>query len=451
MADADSPQHQHEASPGSAPSDARSESATRPRAPRRIAATIGVVCAALIVVGGLGALAWLRTGSPGEGGSRGGVQPAAVEVAPVTIGRLEGRRAYSATLEARALVTVAPKVAGTITRLPVDLGDIVERGQVIAQLDSDEYAQASAQAEAELEVVRARLSEAKSAAEIAARELQRAENLHERGIASDADLDRARAEDLSARSAVAVAQAEVARARAALQASQIRLSYATIRADWEGGSDTRVISRRWAEEGDTVGANTRILSVVELDPIMAVFFATQRDYGRLRVGQAVRVTTDAFPGEYWQGEISRIAPVFDEASRQARIEVRVPNDGLRLKPGMFVRTEVVLDVAEDAAIVPQAAITRRDGQDLVFVLDPDGQTVRRAPITIVIDDGDRVAIEPRSDAVLRGARVVTLGHQLIDDGSTVVVPGAPASRAEAVSTDDTDADASGQPASGGGA
>jgi len=390
-------------------------------------------------------------GSPSEGGSRGGVQSAAVEVAPVTIGRLEGRRAYSATLEARALVTVAPKVAGTITRLPVDLGDVVERGQVIARLDSDEYAQASAQAEAELEVVRAQLSEAQSAAEIAARELERAENLNQRGIASDADLDRVRAEDLSARSAVAVAQARVARSRAALQASQIRLSYATIRADWEGGSDTRVISRRWAEEGDTVGANTPLLSIVELDPIMAVFFATQRDYGRLRVGQAVRVSADAFPGERWQGEISRIAPVFDEASRQARIEVRVPNAGLELKPGMFVQAEVVLDVAEDAIIVPQAAITRRGGQDVVFVLDADGKTVRQTRVTITIDDGERVAIEPRDDALSQGARVVTLGHQLIGDGSTVVVPGAPAAGAETVSTSES-ADGPGRaPAGEGGA
>ncbi|MFI4882287.1 MAG: efflux RND transporter periplasmic adaptor subunit, partial [Phycisphaerales bacterium JB064] len=319
---------------------------------RRVIASLGVVGVCVLLLGALGGLAWVRSGGEAGGGPRGGAQAAAVEVAAVEVGRLEGRRAYSATLDARALVTIAPKVAGTITSLPVDLGDIVEKGQVLARLDGDEFAQAAAQAEAELEVVRAQQAEAQSAAEIAARELDRTVNLHNRGIASDAQLDQARAAELTARSAVAVVQAQLSRARAALQAAQIRLGYATIRADWEGGNDTRVIARRWAEEGDTVGANTPILSVVELDPITAVFYATQRDYGRLKIGQAVGVMADAFPGESWTGEISRIAPVFDEASRQARVEVRVPNAELRLKPGMFVRAEVVLEVAEGATIVP---------------------------------------------------------------------------------------------------
>lgn len=429
------------------------DSSPGPAGRRRVAATVGVVVVSLVVLAGLGALAWLRSGAAGGGGRGGGAQPAAVEVAPVEVGRLEGRRAYSAALEARALVTIAPKVAGTITSLPVDLGDTVERGQVIARLDGDEFAQAAAQAEAELEVVRAQLAEAQSAAEIAARELERAENLHRRGIASDADLDRARAADLAARSAVAVAQAQAARARAALQGAQIRLGYATIRAEWEGGSDVRAIARRFAEEGDTVGANTPILSVVELDPITAVFFATQRDYGRLAVGQAVGVTADAFPGERWTGEISRIAPVFDAASRQARIEVVVPNQGLRLKPGMFVKTEVVLEVAEGATIVPEAALTRRDGRDVVFVLDEDGTTVRQAPVSIVVASGGRVAIEPQGDALLGGARVVTLGHQLIGEGSAVVVPGAPTARTETASTEDAptgdQADGAGEAAGGG--
>lgn len=412
----------------------------------RIAATVAVVGVCLFLLAGMGVLAWLQSGSA-AGGPRGGSQPAAIEVAAVEVGRLEGQRAYSATLEARAQVTIAPKVAATIVSLPVDLGDVVERGQVIARLDGDEFVQAAAQSEAELEVARAQHAEALSAAEIAARELERTVNLHARGIASEAQLDQARASELTARSAVAVAQAQVSRSRAALEAARIRLGYTTIRAEWEGGSDTRVIARRWAEEGDTVGANTPLLSVVELDPIRAVFFATQRDYGRLAVGQAVSIGVEAFPGQSWEGAISRIAPVFDQGSRQARVEVVVPNERRLLKPGMFVRATVVLDVAEAAAIVPLAALTRRDGQELVFVLDDDGQRVRAMPVRVLVTSGDRVAVEPQGAALLKDARVVTLGHQLIGDGSPVVVPGAPTARTETASTLEPNDDR--EPAGGG--
>lgn len=384
---------------------------------------VGIVAVCMLLLGSIGGLAWLRSGSGDEGGRRGGGAAAAVEVAVVETGRLEGRRAYSATLEARALVTIAPKVSGTVTRLPLYIGDVVQRGQVIARLEDAEFVQAAAQAEAEMEVARAQRSEAESAAEIAARDLKRTEDLHTREIASDSQLDQARAVELTARSAVAVAGAQVERARAARQAAEVRLGYATIRADWEGGDGERVIARRFAEEGDTVGANTPLLSVVELDPITAVFFATQRDYGRLAVGQPVRITADAFAGEAWTGEIERIAPVFDEASRQARIEVRVPNDGRRLKPGMFVRVEVVLEVAEGATIVPEVAISQRDGRDVVFVVDEAAMTVARVPVRLGVVEGGRVQIVGAGGENLAGRRIVTLGQQLVGDGAAITIPG----------------------------
>ncbi|MFI4897319.1 MAG: efflux RND transporter periplasmic adaptor subunit [Phycisphaerales bacterium JB059] len=412
----------------------------------RLAALLGVVGVCVLLLGSIGGLAWLRSGSGGADGPRGGASAAAVEVAPVEVGRLEGRRAYSGALEARSLVTIAPKVAGTVVGLPVDIGDVVERGAVIARLDDAEFVQDAAQAEAQMEVARAQETEAQSAAEIAARDLKRTEDLHARGIASDAQLDQARAEELRARSAVAVAGAQVARARAARQAAEIRLGYATIRAEWDqgegegegegkgegegrgdsgrvGAGERRVVARRFAEEGDTVGANTPLLSVVDLDPITAVFFATQRDYGRLEVGQAVSVTADAFAGETWDGRIERIAPVFDEASRQARIEVRVPNADLRLKPGMFVTARVVLEVARGATIVPADAVTQREGRAVVFVLDEQAGTVSRVPVELGVREGGRVQVVGQAAEGLRGRRVVTLGQQLVGDGSAVTVPG----------------------------
>ena len=116
----------------------------------------------------------------------------------------------------------------------------------------------------------------------------------------------------------------------------------------QGGDDRRVVAQRHVEEGDTVAANSPSFTIVELDPMTAVIHLTGRDYGRLESGQPVTLKTDANPGETFVGEVSRVAPVFQQASRQARAELTVANPQHRLKPGMFVRAEAVLERVEDA-------------------------------------------------------------------------------------------------------
>ena len=353
------------------------------------------------------------------GSGRRSAAPAPVEVASVEFRRIEDRRMLSGTAEPIAAVTIAAKVSGTIVGLPVDISDTIEQGQVVAVLDSAEFEQAAMQAEAELKVAEASLTETRNSAEIAGRELERIRTLHERGIASDSQLDTARAQQLSSESAVAVAEAQLARAEAALQAARIRQSYTTIRARWEGGDDQRVVARRFAEEGDTIAANTPLLTIIELNPIQVVVYATERGYGLLAPGQQVSLRTDAFPGERWTGEIARVSPVFDEASRQARVEILVTNADGRLKPGMFVRVEAILGAEDDAVIVPAVAVTQRANQEVVFVVDETGETVRMVPVELGIRSGDRVQL-------VRGevsGRVVVLGQQLVGDGSPITIPG----------------------------
>jgi RND family efflux transporter MFP subunit len=381
---------------------------------------------ALAVVMALAAAAgllWLLLGRPGmNGGSeerRGGARPAPVEVAEIERGPIELRRTFSGTLEAQAKFVVAPKVSGRIERLAVDLGDEVRRGQVVAELDNDEYKQAVAQARAELEVARANLSEARSALATAGRGFDRVETLRERGVASEAQLDAARAEHLAKQAQLEVAQAQVSRAEAALETANIRLGYTKITADWTSGDGRRVVAERYANQGETVSANTPLMLIVELDPITGVFFVTERDYAKMKPGQPVSLSTDAFPGEEFQGLIDRIAPVFRQETRQARVEVTVDNPKWRLKPGMFIRATVVLELVAEATIVPEQALVTRDGRAGVFVLDEDGPTVRWRDVRVGILDGGRAQVEGEGLA----GRVVTLGQQLVDDGSAVSVSG----------------------------
>lgn len=355
-----------------------------------------------------------------------------VEVAAIEHGRIELRRTFSGTLESLAQFRVAPKIGGRVEHLAVNLADEVENGSVVATLDSDEYDQAVSQAEADLEVAKANLTEARSAMEIAERSIQRQTVLRERGVASDAQFDTAKAEQLAATARVAVAEAQVVRAESALQTARIQLGYTQVRATWSGGDDKRVVAERMVEEGDTVAANTPLMSIVELDPIQAVLYVAERDYAQLKAGQSVTLWTDAYPGRQFTGEIARVSPVFQSSSRQARVELSVPNPERLLKPGMFIRAEAVLGGAEDATIVPAGAIVMRADRPVVFIVDEANKTAQLREVERGITDGGRVQVTGEG---LTG-RVITLGQQLLDDGSPVMLPDdaeaqAPAREAEA--------------------
>jgi len=340
-----------------------------------------------------------------------------VEVASIERGAIELRRSFTGTLEAAAEFVVAPKVSGRIEQLSVDLADTVTRGQVVARLDNDEYVQSVRQAEADLAVARANLAEAKSLLTLAERELQRIEDLRKRGMTSASQEDAAKADQLAKQAHVEVTQAQVARAEAQLQAARIRLSYTEVSAGWSGGNEQRVVAERYLDEGQTVSANAALLRIVELDPVTAVFFVTEQDYARLQPGQQVELSTDAYPDESFDGRIVRIAPVFRESTRQARVELRVANPELRLKPGMFVRATVVLEQVADATIVPEQALVKRDGQHGVFSVAEDGRSVAWRPVQVGIREGQRVQV---SGADI-GTQVVILGQQLLDDKSPISI------------------------------
>jgi RND family efflux transporter MFP subunit len=353
------------------------------------------------------------TDTSARGGAGARVVP--VEVKTIESGRMEQRRTFSGTLTPSAELSVAPRIPGRITEFLVDLSDPVNRGDTLAILDDAEYTQALSSARADLAVARAQADEAQNRKELAERELNRVQTLFDRGVASESTLDNARAEFLMRQSAHSVAEATVQAREAALATAEIRLGHTRVTATWSGADETRIVSGRYADEGDTLAANTPIVSVVRLTPIRAVFHVPERDFGLLQTGQRVDIRTDAHPGEVFNGEISRISPVFREDSRQARVEVLYDNDDQLLNPGMFVRAGVVLRAEEDARIVPETAILRRGGESGVFHVNEDGDAVSWVPVQIGIESGGRVQIvSPELDG-----RVVVLGQQFLGDGSAI--------------------------------
>ena len=379
-----------------------------------------IVILALLLIS-MAVLGWWMTSllqDRTDGSSRKALRPIPVAVAPIQHGPIAMRRTFSGELEATAQFLAAPKVSGRVERMLVNIADSVARGQVVAELDNEEYVQAVAQSQADLDVARANQSEAESAYEIAKREFKRTESLLNRGIASDSQYDAVRQEQLAKQAQLRVAQAQVAKAESSLQTANIRLGYTKVTAGWTGGDDHRVVAERYVDEGQTVTANAPLFLIVELNPIVGIIYVTEKDYARMSSGQEVALVTDAFPGEIFSGRIERIAPVFRVSSRQARVEIRIENPMHRLKPGMFISASVELGRVTEATIVPQQAVTLRNDRSGVFIVADDGASVEWREVKVGIREGRRVQVEGEG---LTG-RVVTLGQQMVSDGVRISIP-----------------------------
>lgn len=355
-----------------------------------------------------------------------GRRPAPVEVGEIRRGPLVRTRTFSGALETPAEITVAAQVEGRIEAIPVDLGDRVTSGQVLARLEDEAFVYAARQAAAELAIARAQAQEATRAAELAGRDLSRVEKLRARGVSSEAQLDAARTEQVARRAAAETAKARVAQAEARRDAARLELAYTRMQLTWADGS-TRVIARRHVDVGALVAPRDPVLTVVALDPVEVVTFVPEAEYGYLEIGQRVAVRADARPGQTFEGRVARIAPVFEPGSRQARIEVEVHNPKGALAPGMFVRATVDLEEVEGALSVPKDALTNRDEVTGVFLVQ-GGDTVTWRPVKVGLRAGDRVQIlEPDLPP---GGEVVTLGHQLLDEGRKIRRPAASPGDAE---------------------
>jgi RND family efflux transporter MFP subunit len=358
----------------------------------------------------------LRQGGGNTGRPRGPVA-VAVETAAVRKAAVRDIAAFSGSLEPRSQFVVSAKIPGRLKRLLVDVGDTVQRGQVIAVLDDEEYVQQVEQARAELQVTKAHVQDCLSSLAVAEREHKRTVELRTKEIASESELDAAEAAFKACQAKKEVALAQVAHKDAALKAAQIRLAYATVQASWETGDAPRVVGERYVHEGALLKANEPIVSILEEDPLTAVIYVIERDYPRIKVGQAVTLKADAHPDRRFNGKIVRIAPLLKESSRQGRVEVEVPNPEMLLKAGMFVRAEIEFGRHKEATVVPAAALAKRNGAEGVFMVDEAAGKARFIPVTVGIMQGDlaEVIAPPLS------GEVVTMGHHLLEDGALVAL------------------------------
>jgi len=341
----------------------------------------------------------------------------AVEVAKIVYEPIQDIKEYTGTVHPFYRYIVAPKVSGRIIEIRKRIGDSVTKGEIIARIDDAEYQQAVIEAEANLKIAQASLAETISQFELSKQELKRAQSLQEKGIASPSELDAVQTNFSAQQSRLKLAQAQVEQRESSLKSSKIRLSYTVLEATEPG-----FIGERFVDEGSLLSPNSPLVSVIGIDNVIIRTTVIERDYGHINVGQSAEIVVDAFPSKRFYGKVARIAPMLEEASRVAQMEVEVVNNSLILKPGMFTKVRVVLAEKDSARIVPSEAVVRRGGKEGIFLVEKDTDmkkyVARYLPIQIGITTLEKTEIlKPEIEGL-----VVTLGHHLLEDGSSLILP-----------------------------
>ena len=300
------------------------------------------------------------------------------------------------TLTAFQGIDVTPQVGGVVKEVHFESGQDVKNGELLVKLDT-------ATEEADMRSLTAQLINAES-------DLARKQALADKGISPRAELD-------SLRTTRDTLQASIDRLRAVV-------AQKFIYAPWDGRLGLKSIAL-----GSYLAAGQKIVWLQKIDPIYADFAVTEADYGRIKMGQKITATFNAWPDDMFTGKIVTTDARMSDASRMITVRAEIANSDKKLVPGMYADVQVESGEPQQVVTVPQTAVTFSLYGDNVFVVttvkgkDKDGKDIdelvieRRFVKTGSARDG-RISIV---SGLSPGDKVVTAGQNKIDQGSKVVI------------------------------
>jgi membrane fusion protein, macrolide-specific efflux system len=322
--------------------------------PKNSKKLVGIVAVAIIAGGG-----WYWYSAAAQNRQQDSARPVAI-----TRGTIEEVVTSQGKLEAKQYVDVGTQVSGQLKVIHVDIGDAVNKGQLLAEIDPRVYQAQVEAGEARLNSLRAQLNQQKAEAVLAEQNLKRNQNL----IAVDA-VSKQALQETESQAAVAKAQvdsiaAQIQETESNLKASRTNLSYTKIYAPVAG-----TVTTLPTKEGQTLNANQTaptIMQVANLDLMTVRAQVAEADVNRLKEGMPAYFTTLGDSDRRWQGKVRQIQPspqiVNDVVLYDVLIDVK--NEGRRLMTGMTTQVFFVLGKAENAVIVPAEALSRRaPGED----------------------------------------------------------------------------------------
>lgn len=329
-------------------------------------------------------------------------------------------------------VVVSAQAPGELAQLNVDFGNYVTRGQIIAHIDARDANLKVEQAEATLKQTMARLGMkegqkfdpdrsadvrvAKAQLDWEKMNLDRQTRLVENGDISRAVYDQAAtshnlalARYQAALDAVNQQLAVVEQQRAALNLAKKAVTDTVVRAPISGA-----VKERHASRGSYLVINSRIVTLVKIDPLRLRAEIPEYAAALVRTGQTMTLTVEAFPERTFAGRVVRIGPSLSDQTRALAVEAEVTNPGNLLRPGMFAKSTLITAKDAPAVMVPRRAVQLVAGLNKVFVIE-NGHASERI-VKTGASDGDLIEI---LEGVKAGDNVATTNLDKLQEGSIV--------------------------------
>jgi len=371
----------------------------------------------------------LACGSPeASSAARTTAPPVAVRVQVARAERREVTRSIRlpASVEAFEQTRLYAKVAGYLATISVDIGDHVQRDQLLAVLDIPEMRQELAVAQAQLAERRAQLGKAEAEATLQKTLAERAGALRERNAVTQTDFDKVHGKHAIAQAALQLAAAQVKSAEANLARLQSLAEYSRIKAPFDGIVTERFVDRGALIQAATGSANvTPIVTVARVDRVRTFVDIPEREVPFISSTNTATLAPSAFADQTFAGHVTRFAGALNPATRTMRTEVDFDNPEGRLYPGMYGNLTLALEIHPEALTLPSAAVTtQKDGKSFVYVVT-DG-TAHQKSVRVGVDDGVRAEILRGLDG---SEECVVTGSGSIADGAPVQVTDTSATRA----------------------
>lgn len=298
------------------------------------------------------------------------IEEFAIETQPVAAGRINKQQTLNGeiALIPRNVVHVSSPVEGIVISVSKALGDSVEKGEILARLNSRELATA-----------RAELLAANSKAKLALATFEREKGLFEKKISAESDF-------LSAEQALTAANIDLESARHRLLA--LGISGNQMAGDDEHDSltsyalaaaTTGVVIEKHITKGELVGPSSRIFVIADLSQVWLELTVYQKDLDVIRAGLTVTVSSNS-QEELARGKIDFISPIVDRETRSTTARVAIDNARRKWRPGMFVDANVTIGFVDSPVTIPRAAVQTLYGQQVVFVLHDDEFEVREVEL-----------------------------------------------------------------------
>lgn len=383
------------------------------RVTRSKALAVGAIV--LLLLGAAFLVAWLpRRNAQKELASSTRTEGAAllrVQVKPPTVKSSDRSMALPGSVHPLEETVVYPRVNGYVSKWQVDMGDKVEAGALLAEIEIREIDQQLAQGRAQLAQAEASLVQAVANRDFALSTLERYKKLAA-GVASQQELEQKEAQSQVDQASVLVARAAVDAQQANVRRLSEMKSWGRVTAPFAGTVNARMIER-----GALVSPTTALFRISATDPVRVTVQVPQDVAPSVRNDVVAKVTVREYAGREFEGKVSRSAGSLDPATRTMNTEIRVPNPKGELLGGMYAQVALTLPSPHRVFEVPATAVMN-DAKGLRIAVVGEDNKLRIVPIVIERDTGATIEV---ASGVTEADRVVQLGSAELTDGRPVEI------------------------------